>query len=143
MIITDKIKSIKFSIILTNIFFVLLIVFCLFLPWAVSWYVENMKRQATLAAVVMSTCYPCAPFAGAILIFLKKILNNTLKSGLLIEENMKLLKKITICCIIIAVITVISGKFYMPFLIVSATFTFLGLLVFALRAALGVTKGTE
>lgn len=139
----DKIKSIKASIVLIDIFLVVLIIFAIGLPWMVSWYVETMKRSATLAATVLVTCYPCAPFAGAILVFLKKLLKNTLKGGMICEENIKLLKKITVCCGIIAIITFVAGKFYLPFLIVGATFAFVALLIFALRAALCITAGGE
>ena len=135
----DKIKSIKISIAVTNIFLIILVVFSVALPWMVSWYVEKMHRSATLATTVLVTCYPCAPFAGACLVFLRKLLKNVLKSGLLLEENFKLMKKIIFCCIIIAAITLVAGKFYMPFFIVSATFTFVALLLFGLRAALYVT----
>ena len=37
------------------------------------------------------------------------------------------------CCFIIAVITLVAGKFYLPFFIVGGTFAFLGLLVYSLR----------
>ena len=135
----DKIKSIKISIAVTNIFLCILVIFCVALPWMVSWYVETMKRSATLATTVLVTCYPCAPFAGACLVFLRKLLKNVLKNGLMREENFGLMKKIIICCIIIAAMTLVAGKFYLPFLIVSATFTFVALLLFGLRAALYVT----
>ncbi len=135
----DKIKSIKIAITVTTVFLFLLGAFIVGLPWMVSWYVERMGRSQTLAATVLVTCYPCAPFASGALIFLRKLLKNVLKIGLLREENFLLLKKIMICCIIIALITVVAGKFYMPFFLVSATFTFVALLLFGLRAALYVT----
>ncbi len=135
----DKIKSIKLSITVTNIFLVLLLIFTVCLPWMVSWYVETMRRSASLAATVLVTCYPCTPFAAAALIFLRKLLKNVLQKGLLREENFSLMKKITVCCIIIAAITLIAGNFYFPFFLVSATFIFVALLLFSLRAALYVT----
>ncbi len=137
----DKIKSIKISIRVTTVFMVLLLIFVIALPWMISWYVETMGRSQTLAATVLVTCYPCAPFAGAALLFLRKLLKNVLTIGLLNEKNFSLLKKITVCCIIISAVTLIAGKFYMPFFIVSATFIFLALLLFGLRAALYVTVG--
>ncbi len=136
----DKIKSIKISIIVTNIFIALLCVFVVGLPWMVTWYVEEMGRSTTLAATVLITCYPCAPFVGAILVFLRKLLKRVLTKGLLNEENFALIKKIVICCIIVAAITLVAGIFYMPFYLVGATFVFIALLLFALRAALYVTN---
>ena len=135
----DKIKSIKIAIAVTTVFMFLLGAFIVGLPWMISWYVEKMGRSQTLAATVLVTCYPCAPFAAGALIFLRKLLKNVFKIGLLREENFLLLKKIMICWIIIALITVVAGKFYMPFFLVSATFTVVALLLFGLRAALYVT----
>lgn len=140
----DKVKSIKISIVVTAVFMGLLAIFIVALPWMISWYVEKMGRSQSLAATVLITCYPCSPFVAAALYFLRRLLKNVLIIGLLKEENFALLKKITICCIIIAFITLIAGNFYMPFFIVSATFIFVALLLFGLRAALYVTvKETE
>ena len=135
----DKIKSIKLSIAVTNILLIVLLIFTVCLPWMVSWYVETMRRSSSLAATVLVTCYPCAPFVAAALIFLRRLLKNVLEKGLLREENFSLMKKITVCCTIIAAITLIAGKFYFPFFLVSATFIFVALLLFSLRAALYVT----
>ena len=136
----DKIKSIKISIIVTNIFIVLLGIFVVGLPWMVTWYVEKMGRSTTLAATVLITCYPCAPFVATILVFLRKLLKRVLTVGLLNEENFTIIKKIVVCCIIVAAITLVAGIFYMPFYLVGATFVFIALLLFALRAALYVTS---
>lgn len=135
-----KINSIKLSIIITDIFFTILILFSIALPWLVSWYAEIMQRSATLATTVLVTCYPCAPFAGALLIFLRKLLKNTAKESAFCEANITLLKRMIICCIVISVITLIAGNFYMPFLIVGATFAFLSLLLFSLRNIFVVAK---
>lgn len=139
----DKVKSIKIAIVVTAVFMALLGVFIVCLPWMVTWYVETMGRSAKLAATVLVSCYTCAPFAGCALFFLRKLLKNVLNIGLLNEMNFSLLKKITICCLIISCVTVVAGKFYMPFFLVSATFVFVALLLFGLRAALYVTKREE
>lgn len=139
----DKIKSIKISIAVTTAFIVLLAIFTVSLPWLISWYVEIKGRSQTLAATVLITCYPCAPFAAGALFFLRKLLKNVLSIGLLNETNFKLMKKIVVCCLIIAFVTLIAGKFYMPFLLVSATFVFVAILLFGLRAALYVTMREE
>ena len=139
----DKVKSIKISIAVTGLFILLLGAFIIGLPWMVTWYVEKMGRSQTLAATVLISCYICAPFVGSALFFLRKLLKNVLKIGLLNEMNFMLLKKITVCCIIISFVTLIAGNFYMPFFLVSATFVFVAILLFGLRAALYVTVREE
>ena len=131
----DKIKSIKLSIFLTHIFFWLLVVFAVVLPKAVVWYVETMGREQSLPTTIMVTCYPCVPFAGASLICLRRLLRNVLSDNLFHESSIRYLGFISVFCLLIALITIIAGKFYLPFFIVSATFSFLALLVFALKNA--------
>lgn len=127
-------KYIKLSLIITNIFIAILLVFTVTLPFLVTWYAETMNRSETLATTVMVTCYPCVPFAASLLLLLKKLLKNALEDKLISESSIEYLKNIAICCIIVAVITLIGGNFYLPFLIVGATFAFLSLLLFALRS---------
>ena len=126
-------KYIKVSIILTNIFLLILFFFTITLPFLVTWYADIMGRSSTLATTVMVTCYPCVPFAATILITLKKLLKTALNGNIFSNESVVYLTNIAICCIVIAVITLIGGNFYLPFLIVGATFSFLSLLLYALR----------
>ena len=127
-------KYIRASIILTNIFLVILFFFTITLPFLVTWYADIMGRSQNLATTVMVTCYPCVPFAATLLWKLRKVLKNALDNNLFSKSSLEHIKGIALCCIVIAVITLIGGKFYLPFLIVGATFSFLSLLLFALRS---------
>ena len=126
-------KCLKLSIIITNIFLVILLFFTLTLPWLVTWYVETMNRSATLAATVMVTCYPCVPFATACLLLTRRLLKNAMAKKLFSENSILCLRRLSACCIVISVITLIAGKFYLPFLIVGAAFAFIYLLNFSLK----------
>ena len=128
-----KLNSIKFSIMLTDIFFILLIILTAMLPLLVTWYVETTGRLESLATTIMTTCYPCAPFTGLTLFYLKKILKNIEKKDCQNPKNIKYFMYMGICCIIIAFITLIAGKFYLPFFLVAATFLFISLLIFVFR----------
>lgn len=129
-----KFDLIKLSIILTTIFLVVLIAFAAMLPWLVTWYVQIAGRHESLVTTVMVTCYPCAPFAAIILLALRKILKNINEKILDKAQNTKLLKYMAISCLIIAVVTLIAGRYYLPFYIVAATFLFLALIIFAFRS---------
>ncbi len=128
-----KINTIKFSLFLTDIFLIALILVALFLPFLVTWYVEYTGRLEGLATTIMITCYPCAPFTGLTLFYLRKVLKNIEKGDAANPDNKKNLKYMSLCCIIIAVITLIAGKFYLPFFLVAGTFLFLALLIFVFR----------
>lgn len=128
-----KNKALTLSVIFTYIFLGLVVFFAILLPFLVTWYVETMGRSASLPTTIFVTCYPCAPFTVAILIYLRKLLKNAQNENLFCESSIRYLKNISLSCIVIAVITLISGRYYMPFYIVGATFAFLALLTFALK----------
>jgi len=129
-----KLDTIKFSIILTTVFLVVLIIFAVMLPWLVTWYVQLAQRHESLATTMMVTCYPCAPFTAVVLLSLRKLLKNIQQKNLDKVQNSKLLKYMSISCLIISVITLIAGRYYLPFYIVAATFMFLSLIIFAFRS---------
>ncbi len=130
----NKFNSIKISIILTTAALVLLIGFAIMLPWLVTWYVQLSGRNESLATTIMATCYPCAPFTAIILFSLRKILKNIRDNNFNKAKDTKLLRNMAICCLIISVITLISGKHYLPFFIVAATFFFLAIIIFAFKS---------
>ncbi len=129
-----KINPVKFSIILTTVFIILIFLLAVFLPLLVTWYVKVAERHESLVTTIMVTCYPCAPFTILSLLYLRKVLKNILNKNFFTDDNIKSLKYMSICCIIIAFITVIAGRFYLPFFIVAATFLFLSLLILTLRS---------
>lgn len=127
-------KSLKFCLILTDIFICVLIIVAALLPFGVSWYVEVKHRSQTLASTIMVTCYPCAPFLGFALLKLRKILKAVLSGGFPSDRVSHDFRVICYCCLIIALITLIAGRYYLPFYIVCGTFLFLSLLIYIFNA---------
>lgn len=119
-------KVIKLCRILTEVSIALLIIITVFLPFGISWYVETMHRSQTLPATVMVTCYPCAPFVGIALFMLRRILIRAYDGVFFTGANSKDIRVISVCCAVIAVITLIAGRYYLPFYIVGFTFAFFG-----------------
>lgn len=117
-------KVIKLCRILTEVSIALLIIITVFLPFGISWYVETMHRSQTLPATVMVTCYPCAPFVGIALFMLRRILIRAYDGVFFTGANSKDIRVISVCCAVIAVITLIAGRYYLPFYIVGFTFAF-------------------
>ena len=130
----EKNTYIKISIFLIDIFFVLLGLLTIGLPFLITLYAEIMHRSSSLATTVMLTCYPCVPFVAITLFCLRRFLKGAAAGDVFSDENLKYLKNMAICCIVISLITLIAGFFYMPFFIVGATFGFMVLLVYTLRA---------
>lgn len=110
-------KSAKLSLFVTYVFMAALLLCVIFLPMVVTWYVEVKGRDQTLPTTIMLTCYPLVPFAAIVLFSLRRLLINLL-SGLVIgEQNIKMLKRISICCLAAGLIMIFVGHRYMPFYI--------------------------
>ena len=110
-------RSAKLSLFVTYVFMVALLLCVIFLPMIVTWYVEVKGRDQTLPTTIMLTCYPLVPFAAIVLFSLRRLLINLL-SGLVIgEQNIKMLKRISICCLAAGLIMIFVGHRYMPFYI--------------------------
>ena len=127
-------KSLRLCLILTDIFICALVVVTVLLPFGVSWYVEVMHRSQSLPATIMVTCYPCAPILGNALVMLRKIIKRISADNIFCGDNSKGFKIISACCLVIALITLIAGRFYLPFYIVGGTFVFLALVSYTMRA---------
>lgn len=110
-------KSAKLSLFVTYVFMVFLLLCVIFLPMVVTWYVEVMGRDQTLPTTIMLTCYPLTPFAAITLFSLRRLLLNLIDGLVLGEQNIKMLKRISICLICAGVIMLCVGHRYMPFYI--------------------------
>lgn len=129
-------KTLKAAIILTTLFICILVLLIIALPMLVTWYVEIKGRSASLPTTILVTCYPCAPFTGIALLSLRKLLKNALEDEIFSDSSIRCLKYICVACTLISLITLIAGRYYLPFYIVGATFAFLALLAFSFMGVL-------
>lgn len=77
--------------------------------------------------------YPASVFAAVILYSLIKLLLSIRDGEVFIIENVKRLKVVSWCCVIIGVIAFIGGIFYLPFVLISCAGFFVGLLLRVLK----------
>ena len=127
-------KALRLCLILTDVFICALVIVTILLPIGVSWYVEVMHRSQRLPSTIMVTCYPCAPILGIALFQLRKIIKRICADNIFCADNSVGFKIISACCLAISVITLIAGRFYLPFYIVGGTFVFLALVAYTMRA---------
>lgn len=127
-------KSLRIAHIITDLFFALLIILAVALPFLVTWYVEYKGRSESLFTTILVTCYPCVPFLGASLLYLRRLIKNARNDNTFSQSSVRCLKNISACFFIIALITLVAGRFYLPFYIVGITFAFLSVLLFAMKA---------
>ena len=126
-------RSLRLSIIITDIFIGLLIVGAIALPWLVTWYVEFKHRAPSLPATVMLTCYPCAPFAMTVLILLRRVLKDIERGSVFTALNASRLKTVSVCCFAVTAVMLFSGRFYLPFYVCAICTAFIGLILRVMR----------
>ena len=129
---------VKVSLYLVYAFSVALVAVSVALPFIVTWYVETKGRDSTLPATIMLTCYPCLPFAVAVLISLRRLLNNVLSGLILGDKNLTLLRAAAISCFGIVAITLAAGRLYKPFYIIAASAAACGLTFLIVKSIFGV-----
>jgi len=133
-------KSLRIAHIITDLFFVILILLAIALPFLVTWYVEYKGRSESLFTTILVTCYPCVPFVGASLLYLRRLIKNARNDHTFSPSSVRCLKNISACFIIIALITLIAGRYYLPFYIVGITFAFLSVLIHAIKTIFMTVK---
>ena len=129
---------VKFSLYMVYAFCVALTVISVLLPFLITWYVEERGGDETLPATIMLTCYPCLPFAAAILISLRRLLKNVLDGLVLGDKNLNLLRVAAIASFAITAITVAAGRLYKPFYIIALASAACGLTFYIVKSILGV-----
>lgn len=86
-----------------------------------------------LAKVFAAVFYPSSVFAAIILYSLIKLLKNIREDEVFIIDNVKYLKKVSWCCVIIGVIAFVGGIFYLPCVLISCAGFFVGMLLRVLK----------
>lgn len=129
-------KSVILSIIVCFVFTVVLTagVFCG--PWiAKLWFVtfrgmnESSAELQRLLTAFHACFYTCAPCGYIALYCLLKLLRNIKREETFIKRNVQYLRNISWCCVVVAIITVVGGCVYTPFLFIATAAAFVGLLL--------------
>ena len=105
-------------------------------PWAVKmwlhyyrgWDLESVAMKRMI--ILFKTCfYPSAVLGYVTLHSLLRLLRNIQKDAIFITPNVRYLRRISWCCLAVAVITLIAGAFYIPYLFMSVAAGFVGLML--------------
>ncbi len=105
-------------------------------PWAVKmWFSvyrgwnEQGVAMDRMLTLFKSCFYPCAALAYVTLYSLIRLLLNIANDTIFVPQNVRYLRRISWCCVAVAVITLIAGFFYLPYLFVSVAAGFVGLML--------------
>ena len=105
-------------------------------PWVVKlWFHsyrgwgENSEALSRMLKLFKLTFYPCSVFGYVTLFSLISLLKNIKKGIVFTTSNVRHLRRISWCCIIVCLITLTAGVQYVPFLFVSVAAGFVGLML--------------
>ena len=105
-------------------------------PWAVKMWLCLYRGFSEDSGVLLyqqklfACCfYPCAVFGYVTLYSLIRLLRNIQKDDIFIAPNVRNLRRISWCCMAVAVITLIAGVFYIPYSFMAVAAGFVGLML--------------
>lgn len=114
----------------------LLVVWLFTFPTFFNWFYviyhglgSEYTRTHEVIKIVVPTFYCCAPFAGASLFMLIRLLLNILQDKVYENSNVNYLRFISYCCYACFIITIITGVKYFPLLIIAFAMVVVGTLL--------------
>ncbi len=123
-------KSIILSEIGLAIFATALLLLDVFMNPVLDWYMaRRLMTSPTIKIGMMVTLYAISIFAWIILVEMFILLLNLKKAEVFTLRNVKILRIVSICLLVIALVSVAGGFFYLPFFIVAVASAFLTLIV--------------
>ena len=132
----NKDKSVILSIAVCFILAAILTLLLFAGPWAVRIWFTAFRGMAADSPGVQRLCtlfsacfYPCAPLAYLTLYSLLRLLFNIKNENTFTTQNVKYLRRISWSCFGVALITIVGGIYYLPFLFVAVAAAFVGLLL--------------
>lgn len=132
----NKSRSLSLSIGVCFGFAAILTLLLFSAPWAIRlWYVGYRELDVQdpavqkMIKVFTVSFYLCVPMGYLTLYSLLKLLFNIKREETFIPQNVKYLRRISWCCIAVALITLIGGMFYLPFLFIAVAAGFVGLML--------------
>ena len=122
-------KSVRLSQVCVCIFAALLLALDIGCYWAVTWFIHLRGMGAPQGLLMMVTIYLCSIFAWILLVKLWQLLWNIQSGRVFDEENVRLLRTVSHCCVGAGVICAASCWYYLPFIMVAIAAGFMALIV--------------
>lgn len=122
-------KSVTASSVCTKIVILLVIGSAVAAPYLVKSYVSYAAKNPEIIGPLLATIYACSvPGLGA-LFCLDRLLANIKKKEVFIEKNVKYLRVISWCSFAVSAILLVSGFYYLLFLLIAIAAAFFGLIL--------------
>lgn len=121
------------SIVLTSVLIKVAIVLCtgaLFaMPYAAEFYERTSFQAGNVTVPLLVTFYSCAAVGFVILFVLDRLVSNIRKGAVFVDKNVQLLRVLSYCCFIIAVITLIFARLRILVFVITFAAAFIGLIL--------------
>lgn len=125
----SPLRSVVLSSVCTKVMIVLVIIFDFAASTMVKSYVEYTAKNPEIIHSLLITIYSCSIPGLVSLICLDRLLANIKKDKIFIERNVKLLRIISWCSFAVSVILLLSGFYYILFLMIAVAAAFFGLIL--------------
>ena len=127
----NSMKSVQLSLICTKIVIAFIVVCAVALPFMLERYLAIMVIPMNLTDLhpFMVILYLCCVPAMTALICLHMLLGNIKKEEIFIPKNVNLLRLISWCCFLAALIMMFAFRFYIVFGFVAVAIGFIGLIL--------------
>lgn len=129
----NKPRSILLSFILVRVLFLLAVASIFTLPWLVDVYINFSRKNTVISTPLLVTLYSCLVPAFGVLICLDRILLNIRKGLVFVAQNVQYLRILSWCCFAVSLICLLSGYYYVLFLLIGFAAAFFGLILRVLK----------
>ncbi len=118
-------KSAIISLVICALLGIILVIWLFTFPQFFNWFYtiyhglgSEYTETNKIIKLVIPTFYACAPIAGLAIYMLIRLLLNIINEIIFAETNVKYLRWISYSCYAVMLITVATGIFYIPLLII-------------------------
>ncbi|MCJ7856105.1 DUF2975 domain-containing protein [Lachnospiraceae bacterium NSJ-143] len=122
-------KSVVLSCVCTKAVIFLGVLFLLSAPYWVNFYVDYAGKVESIKNPLLFTIYSAGLFGMYSLICLSRLLSNIKSNEVFVENNVRQLRAISWCCFAVAFILLVSGFYYILFVIGAVAAGFFGLIL--------------
>lgn len=127
-----KNAALKLSLVFTGVFCAALAALTFTGPWTVKWLCEYTNNQL-IEKFILGITYLAVPAGWGAIIILFRLLININKGIVFDEKNVKMLSVLSWLCLYVGFLSGFATRWYIPFVVVSVSALFIGLIVRVVR----------
>lgn len=122
-------RSSLLSLILCVVFLAALLVAVVTGPWLVRRFLTLLSQEDALFPLLLTALYLCAVPAAVALVTLIRLLYSLRQDEVFTEQNVRRIRWLSWCCAAVAVVCLVCGCFYLPFLLIMVAAGFMALIL--------------